>query len=285
MMNKKFSKKLSFLVFLLLLLDVFVWKYVVSENFDSLEIHFLDVGQGDSALLILPGRIKVLIDGGPDMKVIKRLEAILPFFDREIDLMVLSHAQQDHFSGLIDVAQRYRIGAFLSNGLKAESERYEFFEKQLAESRIPSIILREGDLIRYGDSQFRVLFPSLEFKGKDLNKSSLVLRFSSAGLSSLFTGDIGFAEERKILAEQDIKTDILKVAHHGSKYSSDEKFLKAASPVLAVIEAGESNRYGHPSPEVLERLEKTGAKIFRTDKDGTISIIPEKGRLKIIKDL
>lgn len=278
------DKRLVPVFFLLLVLDVFVWKYIFSGDAGDLEIHFLDVGQGDSILLVLPGRAKVLIDGGPDMAAVKQLDKLLPFFDRDIDLVILSHAQQDHFSGLIDVVQRYRIGAFLSNGLRAESERYEFFEKVLEKNNVYSLSLREGDAIRYGDYEFEVLAPSSDFRGADLNESSLVLKFISPDITSLFAADIGFSQEKSLVAKYDVRADILKAAHHGSKYSSGEAFLKAVSPRLAVFEAGENNRFGHPSSEVLARMEKRNIRIFRTDQDGTISVISDKKGARIVKD-
>lgn len=251
------------------------------------QYYFLDVGQGDSELMVLPDKngnaIKILIDGGPDRSVIRELGKILGD-DHRIDLLIMSHPQLDHFGGFIDIGREYTIGAFASSDRAGETASYRELEQVLTEKDIRRIVLREGDRIRYGEERIDVLGPSeKDIKSKELNDTAVLLLAQSENINILYTGDIGEKIEKKLLAKYSLEATILKVGHHGSRFSSTATFLEAVNPKVAIIEVGKKNRYGHPTEQALKRLEVSGASVYRTDRDGTIQIEEENGKLKIIK--
>lgn len=283
-MSEKFGKhKATFIILfgVLLILDFLVFRQIFSaaRGEKNLKLYFLDVGQGDSEFVILPGGVKILIDGGPpNGRLLENLADILPSNERYIDLVMMSHPQLDHFGGLIEVLRRYRVGAFLWNGRDGNSKAWTEFKKILEEYSVRGIVLTAPDKIHYRESQFEILSPMPKFlKSEELNDTAVVAKLSSKNSETLFTGDIGFGVE-KVLPVSDV--DILKVAHHGSKYSSGAEFLSAVKPEIAVIEVGK-NSYGHPTEETLSRLENAGAKIYRTDQDGTVELIIDSQKIRV----
>lgn len=251
-----------------------VWSEIIfNPPAGNPEIYFLDVGQGDSELVVLPGNVKVLIDGGPNGKTLDNLSAVLPKFDRHIDLVVMTHPDADHFAGLIDVVRRYDIGTFISSGEAKDTATFREFDKALGENKIPRIVLAEGDAIKYGGDEFKILSPARNFEiTKNSNGDALVIKYISAnGEKALFTADIDFAAENALMKKYDLKSDILKIAHHGSKYSSGGNFLEKVDPAISVVEVGK-NSYGHPNIGVLDRLAALNSKIFRTDKNGIVKL-------------
>jgi len=271
------------LLIFLFAFDAFLWWQIVfgAPFKDRSDIYFLNVGQGDSELLVLPGNIKVLIDGGPNKNVIYELEKVLKPTDRYIDLVILTHSEADHLTGLIDVFKRHRVGVFIFNGRLATSAAFEELTRIISQRKIPIVILSEGDKIAHLKDKIIVIAPDKNnLKASKLNDTSLVLKLESQGLSVLFTGDIGNKIEKSLLGKyaSDLNVDILKVAHHGSKYSSSPEFLKIAAPKLAIIEVGK-NSYGHPTAEVLNRLASIGSQVFRTDLNGTLKLILKEGKI------
>lgn len=277
MKNPKNKIILTFSVFIVL--DLVVWQSIIFSSFKNPALYFLDVGQGDSELIVLPspsgkGSAKILIDGGRDYKVIDALEKVLPIGDRRIDLLVVTHPQLDHFGGFIDVVKRYKVGAIIWSGREGEISAWRIFKNLIYANKIPMITLAAEDIIHYDKSELLVLSPAPEFlKSKDLNSTSLVIKLINPKLTSLFTADSGFDIEEYLLVhkKQFLTSDILKVGHHGSRFSSGLNFLKAVSPALAVIEVGK-NSYGHPTRDALNRIAAVHAQIFRTDKNGTIKV-------------
>jgi len=280
---KLWSKNTLILILVLLVgLDVLVWREIVfAKVFDKLEIYFFDVGQGDSELVVLPGKVKILIDGGPSNKILSYLPEIFPLFDRYVDLVINSHPHPDHFVGLIDVLKNYQVGEFLDNGCDGGIPAWEELEKTVAAEKVPELILAAGDKIFYQNNELDILAPDKNFiKQKDLNETSLVVLLKNSDAKALFVGDSGAAVEKYLAAKFQIQADILKVGHHGSKYSSTAEFLKAVAPKIAVIEVGK-NTYGHPTPETLSHLANIGAMIFRTDLDGTVKLVADKKQIHI----
>ena len=268
----------------LVILDALIWRLVLfPERHDDLELYFLDVGQGDSQLILSDG-VKVLIDGGqPNGKVLNALGKVLSVTERYIDLVIMSHPQLDHYGGLIDVAKNYEVGAFIGNGKKGEYAAYFELEKILKEKNIPMVALGEGDRIKYREAIFNVLNPSTKkLKDKELNETSLVIMLKKGGLKSLYTGDIGAKTEQELAKKYDLDAHILKISHHGSRFSSDLVFLKEVSPAMAAIGVGK-NSYGHPTPQTLARLASIGSAVARTDKEGTIKVIYDGLNLKIYR--
>lgn len=281
---KKHKNKVIVVFVALAILDFLVFWQIgrASAGEGYLQIYFLNVGEGDSELVVLPGGVKILIDGGPpNGRVLEELAKIMPPGDRYIDLAMMSHPQLDHFGGLIEVLKRYEVGAFLTNGREEKTSAFADLQRALDENSVKSIPLSAGNVIRYENSRFNILSPTPALLGsKELNDTTLVAEFSANGSRTLFTGDISSNIEEKLM---DYNVDILKVAHHGSKFSSSAKFLAAISPAVAVIEVGK-NSYGHPTKDALGRLAAAGARIFRTDLDGTIKLLIKDSSIRVFKN-
>lgn len=265
----------------LLILNTIVWGSIFAERLgDRLEIYFFAVGQGDSEMIVLPGNVKLLIDSGPpNGKAAQELGFALPWYDRYIDMVMISHAELDHFGGLLDVLQRYEVGVFVYNGKGSDSESFKELAKLVKEKNIPVVVLGEGSRIMYASSTVDIL----SAHGENKNEGAIVAKFAGNGVTALFTGDIGKETELKLIREKNVRADILKIPHHGSKFSSTKEFLAAVQPKVAVIEVGK-NTYGHPTAEVLNRIKQAKARLFRTDTDGMVQLIIENGTIKQYKE-
>ncbi len=279
-------KKLKILIFtigLLLLINLIIlgyWFVLFNGNVleDDLRVVFLNIGQGDAAL-IQTSQQNVLVDGGPDKNIIYKLDKYIPFYNREIDLMILTHLDSDHLTGLVEVLKRYSVEKVIHNGLKNYDSIALEWEKLILEKNIPQQIVDIPLNIKL-DEQVLIefLWPSQdlikESKGDD-NFTSLVFKLTHGNNKFLFTGDIPKeAEEVLISTEKDLKADVLKAGHHGSKYSSTMEFLSKVKPKYGVISCGENN-FGHPSLRVLKNLENIGAEILRTDQLGDIIFLSD----------
>lgn len=277
---------LSFL--LLAGFNLFIWHQVIFAEVSDLNMHFLNVGQGDSELIQFPGGAQVLIDGGPDKSVLFELAKTIPQNDRYLDLMVMTHAQTDHFAGFTDIIERYKIGAFIVTGREGEGEIWENFQLLLEQKQIPIILVGAGDKIIYRENRLEVISPDRELLAdKEVNESSIVLKLESGGIKALFTGDAGFkAENHLLLTLQDnnLDVDVLKAGHHGSKFSTGASFLNTTTPLVSIIEVGK-NRYGHPTDATLTRLKAAGSAIYRTDKNGTIHLKARDGKIAVYPEI
>jgi competence protein ComEC len=255
---------------------------------DELHVSFLDVGQGE-AILIQQGHQQVLIDGGPSPQMLAmELGERMPFWDRTIELVVLTHPHEDHLSGLVEVLERYRVEQVLYPYLEYDSPLYNQWQELIEQKDIASTPAQAGQEIDLGDGIIMtVLHPPatlMEGTGSDLNNNSVVLRLEMGRVSFLFTGDIEWEAECRLLAAgAELDCTVLKVGHSGSLTSTSADFLAAASPQAAVISVGE-NPYGHPHDDVLTRLldEIEEEYIFRTDNDGTIEFITDGEELWVV---
>jgi competence protein ComEC len=202
---------------------------------------------------------------------LEKLSKNMPFWDRTLDLIVLTHPDHDHIFGLLEVLKSYEVENILWTGVfKKSAEHKEWVD--LIEKEGSNIIISQKDLKIFSkNTEMEVVYPLEVLENEEVrnfNDSSIVLKLDFKESTFLFTGDITSSAERVL---KDIDTDLLKVAHHGSKESTSEEFLKETSPIIAVISSGENNSYGHPHKEVLERLK--GVEVLRTDKKGDIEII------------
>jgi competence protein ComEC len=241
-----------------------------------LHAYFLDVGQGDAALLVTPSGKQVLIDGGPDESALAALPRHMPFFDQSIDLLVLSHPHLDHLFSFPDILRRYRVGAILCVCQAYPSARYREMLDVAAAVHVPIRHPDPAQDIDLGDSvTLDVVWPGplTPVQAKDANNTSVVLRALYKGHAILFSGDMERKEEDAILRSgADVHADILKVPHHGSRTSSSTGMLLAVHPSLAVISAGKDNTYGHPNPDVVERYRNLGIPVKLTSRDGEIAV-------------
>jgi competence protein ComEC len=260
-----------------------VWSSAPTPHLKSV---FFDVGQGDAIFFETPGRRQVLVDGGPSQKILAKLAAEMNFWDSRIDVVILTHPDADHISGLVDVFKRYQVGLFFHPRISRPTAEYREILKIVEEKKIPVLVARQGSRIGFGDgATIDVLWPppNLSFGASGSNRSSVVSKFNFGSKSFLLMADAETREESEIaaFAGAGVKADILKVGHHGSKNASGENFLAAVRPDYAVISVGENNRYGHPHPDAVSRLEKIGSRIFRTDVLGDIKILTDGFILKV----
>lgn len=235
-----------------------------------------DVGQGD-AVLLSDGGYQVLIDGGPDGTVLSHLGHAMPFFDRTIDLLVLSHPDLDHVQSFPELLRRYQIGTVLFTGVDKHSPRYEEFLTLLATEGARIVVADPDEDIVVGRIHIDVLWPPPQYFGvlkKDANNTSIVLRARGpGGPSVLLTGDMEENEEDEILrAGVDVRADILKVPHHGSRTSSSTGFLLAVNPSLAIVSVAKENSYGLPNEDVMARYAAFGIPLRLTMEEGTIVV-------------
>ena len=178
--------------------------------------------------------------------------------------------------------KNYNIGAFVANGRKGESDAYQSLVETIKDKQIPYIALAKGSVIRYKDLSLEVLSPSLKnLSSSELNDTSLVILLKDGDLKVLYTGDIGAKVEKELADKYDLSAQVLKVGHHGSRFSSSQAFLQELKPKIAIIEVGKKNTYGHPTPAVLGRLADVGSQVFRTDINGLVELISEAGKLKV----
>jgi competence protein ComEC len=252
---------------------------------NHLRVSFLDVGQGD-AILIQKGNQQILVDGGPSPQAITLgLSEAMPFWDRSIDLLVLTHPHQDHLAGLLEVLRRYRVEQVLYPALDYDSPLYDEWLRTVEEKKIKATLAVAGQRIDMGDGVIiEVLRPSftLPDAGPDIDRDSLVLRLDYGAVSFLLTADIKSETEWELVRERlPLTSTVLKVAHHGSSTSTTPEFLSVVSPGVAVISVGADNDFGLPDEEVVARLEdEVGpGNVYRTDEQGTITFTTDGEKL------
>lgn len=260
----------------LLLVTLAAWLALRGLPDDRLHVYFLDVGQGDAILLRAPDGRQVLVDGGPSpAALLDELGALMPFGDRSLDLVVLTHPDADHMTGLLTLPERYRVAALLiPDGAAAYPASWA---DALADDRGELTVAQRGMQIKLDTLQITVLHAP-DSTAADDNNASLVLRLDYGTTSLLLTGDAEQMTEQALLdAGAPLRADVLKVAHHGSASSTTAAFLAAVQPRLAVIQVGADNRFGHPHPDVLARL--AAVEVLRTDLNGRIEVISDGERL------
>jgi competence protein ComEC len=273
---------------------ILIWLAVASAPGKHLEVSFLDVGQGD-AILIQQGTQQILVDGGPSPNAIcLELGEKMPFWDRNIDLLVLTHPQEDHIAGLVEVLRRYRVEQVLEPGFEYDIPAYKEWLKLIDEKNIKRTIAQAGQQIELGDDvRIDVLHPRegfLENTNSDVNNSSVVLHLVEGEISFLLTGDIENESEQELLYHhaRELESTVLKVGHHGSDTSTCPEFLEAVDPRVAVISVGAEakEKYGHPGKEVMARLkERLGKdKVYLTSEHGTIAFTTDGERLWVETD-
>lgn len=257
-----------------------VWVVALSLPDRRLHVTFLDVGQGDAILVQTSAHQQILIDGGPSPQALAtQLGKRLSFWDRSIDLVVLTHPQRDHLTGLTEVVRRYRVGRVVESGVAASTAEYAEWRRLLEEKAIPFTRAQTGQRILLGqDMWLEVLAPTEELlAAANLNDTSVVTRLVTPALNMLFTGDIEEAGERALrLLDLPLESMVLKVPHHGSASSTSPALLRAVQPAVAVISVGADNPYGHPAAQTLERLQ--GITVLCTHERGSIEFVVEGQR-------
>lgn len=270
------NRKALYLILLTLAILVAILGGVIwYQQKEELKVVFFDVGQGDS-ILIQQGNKQILIDGGPDGKrVMEKLGEYVPFWDREIEIVIATHPDEDHIDGLIDVMENYNIGEVIDVGVEVDTQVYKKYREVITQKNISHLEGKIGMEIQLADNtKLEIISPDgTQDKNnpKDTNITSVVSRLTSGDNSFLFTGDLTTEGEQILMNKNyNLRSRVLKVAHHGSKYATSDEFLNTVSPQEAVISVGKNNRYGHPSTEVLDRLNTHKIMIKRTDEIGDV---------------
>lgn len=248
-----------------------------AKNDDKAHIYMLDIGQGDSFLIVAADGKKLLIDGGRDTTVLSQLSKVLPINDNTIDVMIATHPDADHIGGLQYVLQRYHVSLFLTSQVEADTKTFTALYQELYKHRIPSYYVRHGMTLTLDTAPlvtFSILFPDRNTSNWQTNPASVVGRLQVGKRSALFTGDSPSSVEHFLVQSepQELRVDILKIGHHGSKFSSSTEYLKAVAPVLGLISAGINNKYGHPSLETVSRLQALHTPWISTQQKGTVDI-------------
>jgi competence protein ComEC len=285
-----FSPK--WLVLPVLIVAILVWSAALTMPDDRLHVSFLDVGQGDAILIQTPNGQDILVDGGPGPQRINlELSEQLPFWDRTIDLVVCTQPHADHVTGLIEVLQRYGVKRVLEPGVSYNSSVYQEWLRLIADKGIEHEVAHTGQEIDLGGGiKLEVLNPPADSwtgTGDDVDNNGLVLKLMWNEVSFLLAADIREEAEFELIAQRaDLRSTVLKVSHHGTKTSTSQQFLAAVDPEVAVISVGRGNSFGHPSPEVVERLiDALGEdSVYRTDEDGTIGFITDGETLWVETD-
>ena len=282
-MFKKDKKWNLGILIALICFNILAWIAVYDfSQLPFLKVIFFAVGQGDAGFIETPQRHQILIDGGPGSVILEKLGKSMPFYDRTIDLIILTHPEFDHLSGFNEVLKKYKVSKILWTGIVRDTAEYKEWKKLIEEEKAEIFIAKAGQKILWEsetNNYMEVLYPFENLEGKvfeDSNNTSIISKLVFGKNSFLFTGDAYKNVEGELINKKaEIDSDVLKVSHHGSKTSSSEEFIKSVSPQIAVISAGIGNKYGHPHQEVLELLEKYDIKVSRTDKDGDIKIISD----------
>jgi|SRR3989344_1308991 len=245
---------------LLLIFSLVLWFVVIHENRNGiLTVVFLDVGQGDSIFIESPTGTQVIVDGGPNNNLMKEIPTVLPWYDRHIDMLVVTNPDRDHYEGFISLLKKYKVDIVLEPGTTNSNKAYSVLEKEIEDRKIPKILARRGQIIELGGGAYlRVFFPDRDISKLNPNDGSIVMQLIYGETKIMLQGDSTSNIEHYIvgLDGQILKSDILKAGHHGSKTSSSDEYVKSVSPQWAVISAGKNNPYGHPNKETLDTMNK-----------------------------
>ncbi len=270
----------ALIIFFLGFFSVNLYKF--SDN--NLHVVMCDVGQGDAIFIRTPSKSNILIDGGPDDSVLDCLNNNLPFWDKKIDLIILTHPHADHLNGLKYVLERYTVLHFVTEKIESKSQGFKSLEPKLAAKNLTAKYIYAGDKIIFTNNLvFTTMWPDKEWVASqearlnpklDFNNTSLVELLTYGNFKALFTGDAGVKIEDGIVQKVG-KINLLKVPHHGSRTGMSDYFLSSVRPDLALISAGKGNSYGHPAKFSLDLLNKHNIKTLRTDIDGEIEVVTD----------
>lgn len=279
------SKRYLFLaLFLVLFIAVLVIIYLnVSYRKPELTFAMLNVGQGDALYIESPTGTQILVDGGPPKKILSRLSRVMPLFDRSIDALIITNPDADHIGGFLDVLKTYKVGQVFEAGTFNDSATYKNLKNKINEKNIPVSLAKKGMRIDLGGgATIDVLFPDRDVSDWTTNDGSVVAELVYGETKVMLTGDATTETEKIVLENNSLESldvDVLKVAHHGSRTSTGEGFVKALSPEYAIISSDGGKKYGHPHKETIDKLNAFGSKIFRTDLLGTI-IMKSDGKIE-----
>ncbi len=271
---KQWALSLTILA-LMLMLSLYQFFQITSNQF---ELSFLDVGQGDAILIQTPEYRNILIDAGPNGKIVDELSKKLNFFNQKIDLFILTHPDLDHYAGMLDILQKYPVKAVMMTGIAVENQIYSTFLSELKSRNIPIFYPDSSQDMQISQNLYLdFLYPfkgqsliGQEVKNRNNTSISLIIRDKTGKPLALLTGDAEEEQERDLLLSgQDFISPVFKLGHHGSKTASSAIFLQAINPQTVIVSAGIDNKFNHPHEEAMERIKDL--EIFQTTS-GTITI-------------
>jgi len=270
---------------LLFLLGCILVYQNITYNDKKLHVVICDVGQGDAIFIRTPRGSDILIDGGPDDSVLSCLGKHMPFWDRTIELMILTHPHADHLNGLITVLNHYKILSFVSESLINKTAGFSELIKVIANQKIKTRYVYAGDRFLLSDSlNIQIVGPNKEFLqttspngliGESGEFASLEILVKYNFFSALLTGDSQVMELKDAISSGLKDVDLLQIPHHGSRFGLDQEILNVLSPKIAVISVGKNNKYSHPTPFILDLLKSLNIKTLRTDQMGDIEVISD----------
>lgn len=303
----KISLKKALVIFALVLLlaNIAVWEIVFVQSRQShggareLIVAFLDIGQGDAIFIQAPNGNQVLVDGGPTAKVLSQIGGLMPWYDKTLDMIVITNPDKDHIAGFVDVLRRYDVEYLLEPGTENKSLVNAEVHELAAAKNVKTLTARRGMEIVLDPSAgvlLTVLFPDRDVSQEEPNDGSIVMRLTYGETEVMLTGDAPSSVEKYLLSlhksslasgtsspDLGLESDILKIGHHGSKTSTAQEFVSAVRPQYAVISSGKENKYGHPSPETLDTLSQFPLEVLRTDTLSTIVFHSDGKNLSWVK--
>ncbi|MGE4284349.1 MAG: ComEC/Rec2 family competence protein [Clostridia bacterium] len=289
-----FKKRIKLIMVLIAIL--FIWAVqlqdertvntIVKQEGQGLAVHYIDVGQADSILVNLPGTLTMLIDAGNNTDEDKVISYLKSQGIERIDILIGTHPHEDHIGALDSVIKSFDIGKIYMPKISHASKTFKdvLLAVQEKDYKVSSPVT--GENIFEQDSLKLQFLAPLSTKYEELNNYSIVTKLTYGDTSFLFTGDAEDVSEKEMLKafRGELKADVLKVGHHGSASSTTTEFLKAVSPAYALISVEDQNSYGHPHKEVIEKLDKSGVKTFRTDKQGTVVMMSDGKQINVITE-
>lgn len=268
------------ILFIALAICVFIWYSVLhDERSGVLTFEVLDIGQGDALYIESPTGVQVVVDGGPNKNLMRVLGSVVPWYDRQIDLLVVTNPDTDHYEGFIPLLDKYKVDAVLEPGTTNKYPAYKFLEDKLLEKQIPKFLARTGQKIDLGGGAYlEVLFPDRDVSGLSSNDGSIVMKLVYGDTSVMLQGDSTAKIEeylRSAVSSTTLRADILKAGHHGSRTSSMIGYVKEVSPKWTVISSGKNNDYGHPHKETIETMDELKIPTYDTCNNGNLVFISD----------
>ncbi len=270
------SKNALLIYFALIFLGLGLLLIFQLKDLGNFRMIACDVGQGDGLLLISPGGKQVVVDGGPGKKILDCLSAHMPFWDRKVEMIVLSHPHAEHMEGLLAILGSYKVDTVVTTNVPNKDKLFSAWQGAVKKSGAKVYVPGVGDKFAVDGLAFDVLWPTRDkieqwmiSPAADLNDTSIVMRASYGNFCAYLTGDLPKEILQRIIDRQ---CDVLKVVHHGSRTGTNQEVVDAIRPKLAIIQVGAKNQYGHPHKEVLDVLAANGVKILRNDLNGEVEV-------------
>lgn len=274
------------LLMLIVVSMVLVGAILHEDRKGSLTFEVLNIGQGDALWIESPAGVQVLVDGGPNNALMKEIPKVMPWYDRHIDMIVVTNPDKDHYEGFLSLLKKYKVDTVLEPGTTSKTETYALLEKEITDRKIEKVIARRGQVIDIGGGTYlQVLFPDRDISGLSSNDGSLVMKLVYGETSVMLQGDSTSKIEDYLLTlgTTTLKSTILKAGHHGSRTSSSEEYVSVVSPEWVVISSGIRNDYDHPHKETLETIQKLGIPTYDTCNNGRL-IFKSDGKTFVLKN-